>query len=155
MSLRREAIGFALAPLPFIAPVTLMFGVILLDQPDDSASVIAAWLELVFASYGVSLLVGVPVHLALVRLGRCSLRSYLAATTLGVTAIGVGIGLLQVLLPPSPEQNPFGLNLASRTGLTAMLLLEGLALVSAWIFWRASVRKKKEAKSAAGPSVSA
>lgn len=73
MPLKREAIGFTLAPLPVVAPIMLLFGIILLDRPYDSASVIEAGLELVLASYGIALLIGVPVHFALKRLRRFNL----------------------------------------------------------------------------------
>lgn len=142
MPLKREALGFALAPLPVVAPFTLLFGVILLDRTSDSGSVVEAWLQLVLASYGVALLIGLPVHFALKRIGRRSLRAYLVATTLGVASIVGGTGLLQLLLPPSAEQNPFGLSVVSRTGTVAMLGFEGLALAGAWIFWRVSIRQR-------------
>ena len=140
MPLKREATGFALAPLPVVAPFTLLFGVILFDRPSDSVSVVEAWLEIVFASYGVALLVGVPTHFALRRLGRSSLRSYLGAATLGVATIAVAIGLFQLGLPASPEWNPHGMTLASASGLAGMLIFEGLALIGAWIFWRVSIK---------------
>ena len=155
MLLKREAMGFALAPLPIVAPFTLMFGVILLDRPSDSASVVEAWLQLILASYGVALLIGVPVHFALKRIGRRSLRAYLGATTLGVASIVGGMGLLQLLLPPSAEQNPFGFVLVSRAGMAAMLGFEGLALVGAWIFWCVSVRQQGKGKTASNFAASA
>ena len=142
MPRKREAMGFALAPLPIVAPFTLMFGMILLDRPSDSASVVEAWLQLILASYGVALLIGVPVHFALKRIGRRNLRTYMGATTLGVVSIAGGVGLLQLVLPPSAEQNPFGLSVVSRTGAAAMLGFEALALLGAWIFWRVSVRQQ-------------
>jgi hypothetical protein len=142
--LKREAVGFALVPLPVVAPFTLLFGVIVLDRPSDSASVIEAWFQIVFASYCVALLVGVPSHFALRRLGRSSLRSYLGAATLGVAAIAVATGLLQIVLPASPERNPHGMTLASASGLAGMLIFEGFALIGAWIFWRVSIRPRSE-----------
>ena len=142
MPLKREAMGFALSPLPIVAPFTLLFGVILLDRPSDSGSVVEAWFQLVLASYGVALLIGLPVHFALKRIGRRSLRAYMGATTLGVASIVGGTGFLQLLLPPSAEQNPFGLSVVSRTGTVAVLCFEGLALAGAWIFWRVSIRQR-------------
>lgn len=153
--MKREAMGFALAPLPVVLPFTLMFGSILLGRPSDSASVIEAWLELVVASYGACLLVGTPVHLALHWLDRCSLRSYFVATTLVVGAIAVALGIFQILLPTSPEQNPHGFTVVSRAGLVAMLLFEGMALSGAWIFWRVSVRQRDEDMSGFRPTTSA
>ena len=142
MPLKREAMGFALAPLPIVAPFTLMFGMILFNRPSDSASVVEAWLQLILASYGVALLIGVPVHFALKRIGSCNLRAYMGATTLGVACIAGGIGLLQLLLLPSAEQNPHGFILASLVGMAAMVGFEALALAGAWIFWRVSVRQR-------------
>ena len=142
MPLKREAMGFALAPLPIVAPFTLMFGMILFDRPSDSASVVEVWLQLILASYGVALLIGVPVHFALKRIGSRNLRAYMGATTLGVASIAGGIGLLQLLLPPSAEPNPHGFILASLVGLAAMAGFEVLALAGAWIFWRVSVRQR-------------
>lgn len=132
--------GFALAVLPF----TLLFGFILLDQPDDSTSVIKAWIELVIASYGAALLVGVPVHLTLRRLRRRSLRDYLFLTTVAVVAAIIGIELIRLLVPPSPEANPFGFKLASRAGVAATLVFEALALTGAWIFWRSAIDARDE-----------
>ena len=150
MPFKREAVGFALAPLPVVAPFTLLFGVIFLDQPNDSASVVEAWFQILLGSYGVALSVGVPAHFALRRLGRSDLSSYLIAATLGVAAIAVAIGLLELAIPVSPERNPHGMTLASVSGITAVLVFEGFALIGAWIFWRVSIRSQSEQTSALG-----
>jgi len=139
--LQREVTGFALAPLPVVVPFTLLFGIILFSQPSDSASAIQAWLELVVVSYGTSLLVGVPVHVALRRLALRSLQAYLVATTLAVGAIATAVWLFQLMLPPSVQQNPHAFIITSRIGLTAILLLESVALTGASIFWLVSVRR--------------
>ncbi|WP_221239244.1 hypothetical protein [Sphingomonas xinjiangensis] len=135
--------------------LTLLFGIILLDRPSDSASVIEAWLQLVVASYGVCLLVGTPVHLVLRWQNRCSLPTYLVATTAVVAVIAAAIGIFQLLLPASPEQNPHGFHLASRAGLAAMLLFEGAAVTGASIFWRVSVRQRDGQSSDVRPTTSA
>ena len=140
MPFKREVVGFALAPLPVIAPFTLLFGYILLDQPNDSASVIEAWFQIVLGGYGIVLFVGVPAHLALRRLGRSDLKSYLMAATLGVAAVAVAIGLLELAIPVSPERNPHGMTLASVFGITVVLVFEAFALIGAWIFWRVLIR---------------
>ena len=156
MPLEREAMGFALAPLPIVAPFILMFELILLDRPSDSPAVIEAGLQLILVSYGVTILIGVPVHFALRRLGRCSLRAYLGATGLGVATIGGAMGLLQqLLLPPLAEQNPHGLTLVSRAGMAAMLGFEVFALLGAWIFWHVSVRERGQETSVSNSAASA
>ncbi len=137
--LKREMKGFALAPLPAVLPFTLLFGIILLDQPNDSASVIEAWMEIVVASYGASLLVGVPVHLILQRLRRRSLRSYFLTTTVVILMAALGFELFRLLIPTTPEANPFGFKLATRAGLAATLVVEALALTGSWIFWRTAI----------------
>ena len=142
MSLKRTIGGFVLAPLPVVAPVILLFGIILLGRPYDSASVIGAGLELVMACYGVTLLIGIPVHLLLTRLNRRSLRAYLGLTTLCAVVVVSALGLLELLLPPSLEQNPHGVVIASRAGMAAILAFGGLALLGAWIFWFVSVRQR-------------
>ena len=140
MPFKREVVGFALAPLPVIVPFTLLFAFTLIDQPTDSAFAVEAWFEIVLGGYGVAISVGVPAHFLLRRLGRSDLRSYLVAATVGVAAIAVAIGLLQLAIPVSPERNPHGMTLASVFGMTVVLVFEAFALIGAWIFWRVSIR---------------
>ena len=144
MLLRREITGFALAPLPAVLPFTVLFGIILFDQPDDSASVIEAWIELVAAIYGASLLIGVPVHLTLRLLRRRSLSFYLLTTAVVVVAAAIGVELIRLPLQTSPVANPFGFKLASLAGVAATLIIEGLALTGSWIFWRTAIHAQDE-----------
>ncbi|MDP1028634.1 hypothetical protein Q5H91_15530 [Sphingomonas sp. KR1UV-12] len=153
MLLKREMKGFALAPLPAVLPFTLLFGIILLDQPDHSASVINAWMELVLASYGASLSVGVPVHLIHRQLRRRSLRSYLLTTTVMVLVAALGFELFRLLVLTSPEANPFGFKLATRAGLAATFVVEALALTGSWIFWRTAIDAPAERATGIGAAL--
>jgi hypothetical protein len=80
---KRELSGFALAPLPVVAPLLLMFGVIISSAPPDSGAAFEAGAQLVLGSYVATLLLGLPIHLILRWKGRHSLAAYLGFTVLG------------------------------------------------------------------------
>jgi hypothetical protein len=146
MSLKREAIGFALAPLPIVVPLIFLFGFIWLDRPDDGASILSALLEGIFGSYSAAVLIGLPIHLVLHRLGWCSLLAYLGATALGVAAIVGMMMAISAAMTPTPAINPRGLlsstGWLNSTGLYAVLIFTALSLVCASVFWCVSVRKR-------------
>ncbi|QNQ09361.1 hypothetical protein [Sphingomonas alpina] len=62
-------------------------------------SVLGEFLQLLLASCGVALLIGLPTHLILRRLGRYSLPAYLGTTALGVVAIVDIIALSAIRMP--------------------------------------------------------
>ena len=139
MSLKRGAVGFALAPLPVVVPLTFLFGFILLDRPDDGESVLEALLQGILASYGAALTIGLPIHFALRKLGRYSLIAYLGATALSVAALA-GVAAISAGMTPASVRNPHGI--LSGAGLTAVLIFGALSLVCASVFWSVSVRQR-------------
>lgn len=139
MSLKREAMGFALAPLPVAIPLAFLFGFILLDRPHDGESVLEALLQLILGSYGAALLIGLPIHFVLRGLGRYSLLAYLGATALSVAAI-VGIIAISAGITPASVRNPHGI--LSSTGLNTVLIFAALSLACTSVFWWVSVRRR-------------
>lgn len=102
-------------------------------------SVPGEFLWLLPARYGVALLIGLPTHLILRRLGRYSLLAYLGATALGVVAI-VGIIAISAIRITAPVRNPHGI--LSSIGLSVVLVFAALSLVCASVFWCVSVRQR-------------
>jgi hypothetical protein len=127
-------LGFVVAPLPVVAPLTLI-----------GVGNVGELLEILLVSYAVTLSIGIPVHFALGRLGFPSLRAYFCATTFCVAAIVGAFALLLMLLPPPLVDNPHSIRHAGAGGWIALtLVFEGFALLGTWIFWGLSVRMRKK-----------
>ena len=137
MSLGRDALGFALAPLPVVLPFMLLFGYVLIDVPSDGPSAIEALIEIIAACYGATLLIGVPVHVVLRRLKLDSLGAYLSGALVGVVAVGGSAAIVSAMTPPPKSPNPFAIPI-----LTITEVLAGLALVCASVFWLVAVRAR-------------
>lgn len=140
---KREILGFALAPLPLIAPLLLMFAVVVFSAPTDRSSAVNAAFQLLVMAYGATFVIGVPVHLALRYRCRNSLAAYLGLTVSVIITICGVLALTERVLPPSVDDNPFRFQMWSRTGLTMMLALASAAALSAYVFWRVAVRLHK------------
>lgn len=140
---KRELSGFALAPLPVVAPLLLMFGVILFSVPRDSGAAFEAGAQLVLGCYVATLLLGLPIHLILRWKGRHSLAAYLGLTDVGVAIMG-GLALIcEALFPMVPESNPFAFTMRGRFGVTATLASAAIACICAFIFWLVAVRRTR------------
>ena len=140
---RREIMGFLLAPLPILTPFLLMFGVILSGAPSDSASLFEAMLEIVLLGYGATLLIGLPIHLVLRWKRQSGLSAYLALSVMSTLLIASILAVLERLFPPTVEDNPFGMVMWSRFGVTVTLTFAIIAALSAWVFWRVAVRQPR------------
>lgn len=143
MLAKRDLIGFAVAPLPFLGPLLLMHCVILLDWPTDSRFILRSMLGLVLWSYAATLLIGLPIHLFLRWKGRRDLIAYLGATVVASILTGCISALMEGIFWPSRANNPFGFTMWSRFGLTAMLAFTAVASACAWVFWRFAVRQAR------------
>jgi hypothetical protein len=139
---KRDVIGFALAPLPVLAPLLLAFAATLFTAPPDLADRLQAMIELVLMSYGTTLLIGLPVHLILRWKRRRSLAAYLSVTVTGVLLIGAAIAIGELLFPPSAPGNPHALRMLGSQGVMATLVFAVIASVSAWLFWIVAVRPR-------------
>jgi hypothetical protein len=144
----REIRGFVLAPLPTLMPLLLLFGAILFDRPSDSWNIITSMLEMGLMIYGACLLIGVPIHLRLRNRGNSRLSAYLLYTAASIVFAGLVLGSVQQIAPAPVEENPFGLTLWSRFGLTAMFGCAIAALPSALVFWYVAVRRSHHPMSA-------
>lgn len=142
MTIKRIIAGFLLAPMPFVAPMTILFVMIIFGGPNDAMSAAEAWLELVGSSYGATILIGAPVHLGLTWAARRDLRSYLVATAICLGLVFAAAATVPMLSPPSPEQNPFRFILLSRLGVIAALICMTFAMAGASIYWAVSVRPR-------------
>jgi hypothetical protein len=140
---KQEIIGFVLAPLPMIIPLLLLFGIILLDRPDDSWNILEAMLQIVVLGYGMCLVIGAPVHFWLRHVGETSLAPYLRLTATGIFVAGLILGGVEKLVRTSAEENPFGLTTWSRFGLTALFCLAIATIPSAFLFWYVAVRRPR------------
>ena len=141
---KREIKAFALAPLPVVTPVLLMFGFILVEAPRDGASVFGATLVMVLLIYGVTLLIGLPVHWMLQRKGQTALVAYLGFTVLAVFVLSGAFAVWNQLAPIYADGNPHSLrHMWSGYGVTMTLVFAALASLSASIFWCAAVMPPK------------
>jgi hypothetical protein len=139
---KREILGFTLAPLPVLAPLLLMFGLLFLAaQPGESAILLGEMLKLVLAAYGLTILIGLPIHLFLRWRRWNSLRAYLGLSVLGAFLVGGVLAVRQRLSPPPMAENPFGLHMWGRAGIAVAITLAILFALSAWVFWRTAVRR--------------
>ena len=143
MLTKRELIGFAVAPLPVVGPLLLMFTVILSSAPPDSGAAFEAAAELVLGSYLATLLIGLPIHLILRWKRRTSLAAHLGSTVVGAS-LPAGFALAyQALFPRWAGDNPFALTMWSRAGVTATLTFVAVACLCGWIFWAVAVRRRR------------
>jgi len=139
----REAKAFALAPLPVVGPMLIMFGAIAIVTPSEGARVFGAMLGLLVWTYGVTLLIGVPVHLLLQRTRQTALTAYIGLTFLTVSLIAGLFALWDRLSPRGKNDNPFALHMWSSYGLKIALVFAALASLSAAIFWCVAIRRPK------------
>jgi hypothetical protein len=134
-------LGFALAPLPVVAPVILMFAVILSAVPPDSVAALQAAAELVLWSYIAALVIGVPIHLFLRSKQQTGLLAYLGLTVMAAAVIG---GLALVLAGQFSDwakDNPFAFTMWSRAGVIVTLIFAAVSCLCAFIFWGVAVRR--------------
>jgi hypothetical protein len=136
----REIAGFALAPLPVLAPLLLICAAILTETPSDSADIVQVMLELVLMSYGATLLVGVPVHALLLWKQRKSLRAYSGLSAASVLVVGGTLVIVRELFPPH-QINPFEITVGGRLAATAALAV--VAALTAAVFWKVAVRPRQ------------
>ena len=136
---KREIVGFALAPLPVLGPLTLLFAMIVMSGDTASA---AAMIELPLMGYGATLLIGLPVHLYLRSRGRHELAAYVLLTAAGCVLIGATLAGYDALCPPSLQEDPFGMRMSGPFGAKVTIAFTGLACLGAWIFWRTAVRER-------------
>jgi hypothetical protein len=140
----RAALGFALAPLPVLAPFLLLLATVMASEGSAWPYFLEAAPILVTISYMAALLVGLPTHLLLQWIGRTSLWAYLGLTeTMIVLGYLAPTVLLHALQPaPGPNTNPHALSfiLWSREGVMLLLWLAALALPCALLFWFVAVR---------------
>src|SRR4051812_25388286 len=105
---KRELLGLAAAPAPYFAPflVLLLFGP---PSPGEDAAWCASFLgQALLIAYGPVLVLGLPAHLLLRRLGRRDLTSYLLAGFGGGLLLGLVIyAANDWLFPIDPQRNPF------------------------------------------------
>lgn len=134
-------LGFALAPLPVVAPVLLMFAAIVSSVPPDSEAALQAAAELVVAFYVAAVLVGLPIHLILRWKQQTSLVAYLGSTVVGAALAGGLILALQGL--SSANDNPFAITMWSAAGITATLTFVAIACLCATVFWIVAIRPSR------------
>lgn len=140
---KRELMGFAAAPLPFLVPVLATHASILSTAPPDSAVILFDMLVILCWGYGITLLIGIPIHLALRRVRQQRLFAYIALAAIAALLAGCVLAVLEALLPPlPPERNPFGLTMWSRFGVAVTIAFAVTGSVSAWIFWKIAVSNK-------------
>jgi len=137
----REITGFALAPLPALAPFILMFAAILFDQPDHRADVLWIIIQILLLGYGVTLLFGVPIHLVLRRKRLTKIGPYLALSVLSALLIAGLLALRQRLFGHVSANHPFPVHLWGRAGVGLALMLASAAALSASVFWAVAVRE--------------
>ena len=140
---KREIAAFALAPLPVVAPILIMFGLILVSLPRDWPSAAGAMLQLLLLSYGITLTIGLPLHLTLRRSGLVTLAAYAGTAAIAVVSVAVAFAIFDRVLPQRADNNPFALHLWSGFGLRMTLAGAALASLSAAIFWCVAVRPSR------------
>lgn len=140
---KREIIAFVLAPLPVVGPVVIMIGIILAGFPKDWADALGAMLKITVMSYGVTLLIGLPIHLLLYRNKRTALSAYTGLAAITVAILAGTFAALDWFLPASANANPFALHMWSGFGFRITLIAVALASLSAAIFWSVAVRKPR------------
>jgi hypothetical protein len=141
---RRELLGFALAPLPVVGPVTLVFGIILLPLPPDSLAALQAASEVVFWSYVATVVFGLPIHLLLRSKQQTSLRAYLGLAVVAAIAVLSGLALVSDgLFSDWAKDNPFAFTMWSRAGVVLSLIFVAVACLCASVFWAVAVRRSQ------------
>jgi len=143
MLVKREVKAFALAPLPVVLPVLLMCGAILAEPPQHAADAFVVMFQSLAIIYGVTLVIGLPVHLLLRRKRQLALSSYLALTVLEVALVAGAAAIWDRLHRSSVTSNPFALHMWSAYGIKLTLVFAFLAALSASIFWSVAVRRPR------------
>ena len=142
MRYRRDFLGFAVAPLPAVAPLMLSAGAILFDQGKDTAGPLWAIFQLILICYAPTFLIGLPVHLLLQWRGQTSLIAYSSVTAATVLiAFGV-LAVSQRLIAPVSD-NPHRLLLWGGEGVLVALGCAFVALLSACLFWTVAIRTQR------------
>ncbi|MFC3580340.1 hypothetical protein [Sphingomonas hylomeconis] len=143
----REIKAFALAPLPVAVPLLFATGAnaVLGDVGDaDIADILIAMLVFVVLSYGVTLVIGIPIHVGLRRFKKTGLIHYLSATVLPFVLLAGAIAVwLRLASAPAPPVNPFGLFMQGAVAIKWTLAFGAIAALSATTFWYAGVRQPK------------
>lgn len=138
MDLKRVCAGFALAPLPILAPFFLMVGL--------ASAPVFVIVQFLLLGYGVTLAVGLPVHLVLTMARRQDLLDYLAATAIVILALA---GALTVysrwIFAPVPHGNPFAFPLLwNQYGVGVTMASLVMAGIAAAVFWAIAVRATRD-----------
>ena len=138
---RRELLGFALAPLPVVGPVIVMFAVILSTVPPDCVAAPQAAAELVFWSYIAAVVLGLPIHLVLRWKQQTGLLAYLGLAVVAATLVsGLALGL-EGQFSDWAKGNPFAFTMWSRAGVVVTLIFAAVTCLCALIFWAVAVRR--------------
>jgi hypothetical protein len=131
--------GFAVVPPLVLGPLAFLFGFLLPGRPIDSESVSIALVQLIFGTYGAVLLIGLPIHFLLRRLGRYNAPAYLGVTAFCIAAI-FGIFALFEEMTPSTTWNPHGI--LSSVPLSIVLIFVAIGLLCGPVFWCVSIRRQ-------------
>jgi hypothetical protein len=130
-----------------VAPVLISIGVNALigDAGDGGGAAIflAMWI-VVLLSYGVALVIGIPVHLLLRRFRKTGLIYYLALAAFPFLLLATAIAVWVRFGPaPAPPINPFSLYRQGGLVIKWMLAFAAMASLCASMFWYAGVRQPK------------
>jgi hypothetical protein len=127
--IERVILGFGLAPVPLLAPL-------LVFRPE-------AFIAALPFTYFAEILIGLPIHLLLMRLNRRDVGTYVAIT--GLVALIAVFATAAISHAFRDPQNPFALtieDLLSRMGLVFGLVI--CACVTAALFWWIAVRETRD-----------
>lgn len=121
--------GFVFAPLPVLAPLLVL-------NPEF-------FLTTLPLAFGLTLLVGVPVHLLLRSRGKESLGAYLGSTAIASLAVLLVLAAIAHALrdPDNPFAFSFGMMWTARFIIVAMLFLLCTSITAAF-FWWIAVRRR-------------
>jgi hypothetical protein len=141
---RREVKAFALAPLPVVAPVLVLFGLMVFGAPRDAAAIFGPTMSMIAAIYGVTLLIGLPVHWLLQRTQRTALSAYLVLTVSVVFLLAAAFSIGNWLVPTFADGSPHSLrHMWSLYRVVMTLVCAALAALSASIFWCTAVMPQR------------